>query len=66
MRSDFAARIVDAAVGNRGWGAVSAMLELFCADVAELVDATDLKSVEGDLVRVRVPPSAPPIDSKAI
>ena len=29
------------------------------ADVAEPVDATDLKSVEGDLVRVRVPPSAP-------
>jgi hypothetical protein len=29
------------------------------ADVAEPVDATDLKSVEGNLVRVRVPPSAP-------
>jgi hypothetical protein len=27
--------------------------------VAEPVDATDLKSVEGNLVRVRVPPSAP-------
>src|SRR5215831_5601334 len=29
------------------------------ADVAEPVDATDLKSVGGNLVRVRVPPSAP-------
>ena len=29
------------------------------ADVAEPVDATDLKSVEGNLVGVRVPPSAP-------
>jgi hypothetical protein len=29
------------------------------ADVAEPVDATDLKSVGGNLVRVRFPPSAP-------
>lgn len=29
------------------------------ADVAEPVDATDLKSVEGNLVGVQVPPSAP-------
>ena len=31
------------------------------ADVAESVDATDLKSVEGNLVWVQVPPPAPNI-----
>ena len=30
------------------------------ADVAELVDARDLKSLDGNIVRVRVPPPAPP------
>src|SRR5262249_40717247 len=30
------------------------------ADVAELVDARDLKSFDGTVVRVRFPPSAPP------
>ena len=30
------------------------------AGVTELVDVTDSKSVDGDIVRVRVPPSAPP------
>jgi hypothetical protein len=29
------------------------------ADVAELVDARDLKSLDGNVVRVRFPPSAP-------
>src|SRR5215813_6946117 len=29
------------------------------ADVAELVDARDLKSLDGNVVRVRVPPPAP-------
>jgi hypothetical protein len=29
------------------------------ADVAELVDARDLKSLDGNIVRVRVPPPAP-------
>jgi hypothetical protein len=31
------------------------------ADVAELVDARDLKSLDGNVVRVRVPPPAPRI-----
>jgi hypothetical protein len=30
------------------------------ADVAELVDARDLKSLDGNVVWVRVPPPAPP------
>ena len=34
-------------------------IALLHADVAEPVDATDLKSVEGNLVGVQVPPSAP-------
>ncbi len=29
------------------------------ADVAELVDARDLKSLDGNVVRVRLPPPAP-------
>jgi hypothetical protein len=33
------------------------------ADVAELVDARDLKSLDGNVVWVRVPPPAPRIDS---
>ena len=34
-------------------------------DVAESVDATDLKSVEGNFVRVQVPPSPPFILGKS-
>jgi hypothetical protein len=33
------------------------------ADVAELVDARDLKSLDGNVVWVRVPPPAPVVDS---
>jgi hypothetical protein len=32
------------------------------ADVAELVDARDLKSLDGNIVWVRVPPPAPELD----
>lgn len=35
------------------------MLQPARADVAELVDARDLKSLDGNVVRVRFPPSAP-------
>ena len=34
-------------------------MEINDADVAELVDARDLKSLDGDVVWVRVPPPAP-------
>jgi hypothetical protein len=34
-------------------------MEINEADVAELVDARDLKSLDGNVVRVRVPPPAP-------
>ena len=34
-------------------------MEINNADVAELVDARDLKSLDGNVVRVRVPPPAP-------
>jgi hypothetical protein len=34
-------------------------MEIKHADVAELVDARDLKSLDGNVVRVRVPPPAP-------
>jgi hypothetical protein len=34
-------------------------IEFNRADVAELVDARDLKSLDGNVVRVRVPPPAP-------
>jgi hypothetical protein len=33
------------------------------ADMAELADASDLKSDEGNLVRVQIPLSAPGVDS---
>jgi hypothetical protein len=36
------------------------------ADVAELVDARDLKSLDGNVVWVRVPPRAPPAWPKHI
>ena len=35
-------------------------MEIKVADVAELVDARDLKSLDGNVVWVRVPPPAPP------
>ena len=34
-------------------------MEINNADVAELVDARDLKSLDGNVVWVRVPPPAP-------
>jgi hypothetical protein len=34
-------------------------MEINWADVAELVDARDLKSLDGNVVWVRVPPPAP-------
>jgi hypothetical protein len=34
-------------------------MEINKADVAELVDARDLKSLDGNVVWVRVPPPAP-------
>jgi hypothetical protein len=34
-------------------------IEIKTADVAELVDARDLKSLDGNVVWVRVPPPAP-------
>ena len=34
-------------------------MEINDADVAELVDARDLKSLDGNVVWVRVPPPAP-------
>jgi hypothetical protein len=34
-------------------------IEINNADVAELVDARDLKSLDGNVVWVRVPPPAP-------
>jgi hypothetical protein len=34
-------------------------MEINSADVAELVDARDLKSLDGNVVWVRVPPPAP-------
>jgi hypothetical protein len=34
-------------------------MEIKVADVAELVDARDLKSLDGNVVWVRVPPPAP-------
>jgi hypothetical protein len=34
-------------------------IEINDADVAEQVDARDLKSLDGNVVRVRVPPPAP-------
>jgi hypothetical protein len=37
----------------------NAVLERLRADVAELVDARDLKSLDGNVVWVRVPPPAP-------
>src|SRR4051812_31765787 len=53
---------------RREWGSIEAFRRLmqpltgatvvFQAEVAELVDAPDSKSGEGDLVWVRVPPSA--------
>jgi hypothetical protein len=36
-------------------------MEIKVADVAELVDARDLKSLDGNVVWVRVPPPAPEI-----
>ena len=36
-------------------------MEINDADVAELVDARDLKSLDGNVVWVRVPPPAPPL-----
>jgi hypothetical protein len=36
-------------------------MEIEGADVAELVDARDLKSLDGNVVWVRVPPPAPAI-----
>ena len=36
-------------------------MEINKADVAELVDARDLKSLDGNVVWVRVPPPAPAI-----
>ena len=36
-------------------------MEINDADVAELVDARDLKSLDGNVVWVRVPPPAPEI-----
>ena len=38
-------------------------MEINKADVAELVDARDLKSLDGNVVRVRVPPPAPRMGS---
>jgi hypothetical protein len=37
-------------------------MEINRADVAELVDARDLKSLDGNIVWVRVPPPAPGLD----
>src|SRR6266480_7247788 len=37
-------------------------MEIKVADVAELVDARDLKSLDGNVVWVRVPPPAPKPD----
>ena len=39
-------------------------MEINDADVAELVDARDLKSLDGNVVRVRVPPPAPRFASR--
>ena len=39
-------------------------MEINRADVAELVDARDLKSLDGNVVWVRVPPPAPPVPSR--
>jgi hypothetical protein len=36
------------------------------ADVAELVDARDLKSLDGNVVWVRVPPPAPKVGANGI
>jgi hypothetical protein len=36
-------------------------MEINRADVAELVDARDLKSLDGNVVWVRVPPPAPEV-----
>jgi hypothetical protein len=38
-------------------------MEINNADVAELVDARDLKSLDGNVVWVRVPPPAPEIET---
>src|SRR6202011_5568034 len=40
-------------------------MEIKVADVAELVDARDLKSLDGNVVWVRVPPPAPRIGKPA-
>jgi hypothetical protein len=40
-------------------------MEINDADVAELVDARDLKSLDGNVVWVRVPPPAPRFALKA-
>jgi hypothetical protein len=38
-------------------------MEIKVADVAELVDARDLKSLDGNVVWVRVPPPAPALEA---
>jgi hypothetical protein len=38
-------------------------MEINRADVAELVDARDLKSLDGNVVWVRVPPPAPRLEA---
>ena len=41
-------------------------MEIKVADVAELVDARDLKSLDGNVVWVRVPPPAPRGSSRPV
>ena len=41
-------------------------MEINNADVAELVDARDLKSLDGNVVWVRVPPPAPTCPSYSV
>ena len=37
-------------------------VQYILADVLELADEVDSKSIDGDIVRVQVPPSAPKIE----